>query len=172
LSGGAEFRCSTLDECREESARPFAVVTAFDVIEHVADPAAFLRSAASVLQPGGFLFVSTPDVDSLTATIFGRRWHFYHPYHLSYFGPRTLVRAAAGSGLEMLDCRHRGRRRSLGYVVRYFAEFIVGVHAPGWARRLDRWSIPINLFDTMYCAFKLSGTNAPQRRTAVGAEEQ
>jgi hypothetical protein len=23
------------------------------------------------------------------ATLFGRRWHFYYPYHLSYFAPGT-----------------------------------------------------------------------------------
>jgi hypothetical protein len=34
---------------------------------------------------------------------------------------------------------HRGRLRSIGYMIRYGAEFVGGIDAPGWARRFDRW---------------------------------
>jgi 2-polyprenyl-6-hydroxyphenyl methylase / 3-demethylubiquinone-9 3-methyltransferase len=37
----------------------FAVVTALEVIEHVADPAGFVASLARLLEPGGLLFLST-----------------------------------------------------------------------------------------------------------------
>ena len=154
LTGDTAFRCETIDAAA--GSRTFPLVTAFDVIEHVPDPVAFLRSIASVLEPGGVVWLSTPDVDSLPARAFGRRWHFYYRYHLSYFGPRTLARAAASVGLTTIDCRHRGRRRSLGYIVRYAAEFIGGVQAPPWAHAFDAWHLPVNLFDTMYVALRRS----------------
>jgi len=153
LSGDAAFACATID-AGDSPIAAFSVVTAFDVIEHTPDPVAFLRGIASALEPGGVFFLSTPDVESLTAKAFGRRWHFYYPYHLSYFGPQTLARAAAAQGLRMLECRHRGRRRSVGYMIRYVAEFIRRVDAPRWASRFDSWYVPVNLFDTMYVAFR------------------
>jgi 2-polyprenyl-6-hydroxyphenyl methylase/3-demethylubiquinone-9 3-methyltransferase len=37
----------------------FQVITALEVIEHVADPASFIASLAALLEPGGLLFIST-----------------------------------------------------------------------------------------------------------------
>jgi 2-polyprenyl-3-methyl-5-hydroxy-6-metoxy-1,4-benzoquinol methylase len=154
LSAETAFTCAMLDDLRSPAGGPFDVVTAFDVIEHVADPVRFLGDLSALLAPGGLFLGSTPDVGSLVARTFGRRWHFYYPYHLSYFAPRTLARAAEPHGLRLLDCRHRGRVRSVGYMVRYAAEFIGNATPPAWARRFDDWYVAVNLYDTMYFAFR------------------
>jgi SAM-dependent methyltransferase len=150
LSGDAAFAHGTLDDLNASIARRFDIVTAFDVVEHVADPLGFLRGIATALRPGGVFFASMPDVESLPARAFGRRWHFYNAYHLSYFAPRTFARAAALQGLHLSDWQHRGRLRSAGYIVRYAMEIIADVGSPDWTDRLDRWYLPVNLFDTMY----------------------
>jgi len=150
LAGDDAFGCTTLDAV----SGTFDVITAFDVIEHVADPHAFARDLAARLAPDGVCFLSTPDVESLTARLFGRRWHFYYPYHLSYFGPSTLDRLARQHDLRIAAVSHRGRRRSIGYMVRYAAEFIARRPAPAWAARFDGWCLPVNLFDTMYVVMR------------------
>jgi 2-polyprenyl-6-hydroxyphenyl methylase/3-demethylubiquinone-9 3-methyltransferase len=52
------YRNATAEELLSEGAR-FPVITALEVIEHVADPAAFLATLAALLEPGGKLFIST-----------------------------------------------------------------------------------------------------------------
>jgi len=152
LAGDPSFACATLDD-RRASPPAFDIITAFDVIEHVPDPAGFLAGVSTSLEPGGTFFASTPDVESGVAKAFGRRWHFYYPYHLSYLGPRTIARAAP-DGLRVVHVSHRGRLRSAAYMVRYAAEMIGGIEAPRWARWFEDWYVPVNLFDTMYVVFR------------------
>jgi 2-polyprenyl-6-hydroxyphenyl methylase/3-demethylubiquinone-9 3-methyltransferase len=53
-----EYRCTSAEALAAEGAR-FAVVTALEVVEHVADPPGFVATLARLLAPGGLLFVST-----------------------------------------------------------------------------------------------------------------
>jgi SAM-dependent methyltransferase len=66
----------------------FDVVTAFDLIEHLPDPAAFLRTCAARLRPGGLLFISTGNLDAWSWRMAGARyWYCTIPEHISFLCP-------------------------------------------------------------------------------------
>jgi len=157
LRDDSAFAHGTLSDDLALSQRTFDVLTAFDVLEHVERPVEFLQQAAARLNPGGALFLSTPDVGSPVARALGSKWHFYCAYHLSYFDQQTLARLASQLGLQPLDSRYRGRRRSLGYAARYFFEFLLRRRSPGWVRRLETVTAPVNLHDTMHVCLRRAG---------------
>ncbi|KAH9074940.1 3-demethylubiquinone-9 3-methyltransferase [Lactarius deliciosus] len=58
LADALAFRHSSVEELVREPRR-FDVVCSMEVVEHVDNPAAFVRSCAELVKPGGHLFLST-----------------------------------------------------------------------------------------------------------------
>lgn len=79
----------------------FDVVAAWELLEHMDDPAEFLRSAARHVRPGGWVIGSTPNGDSSWLALLGRHWHgFAIPqYHRVYLGARSFAAVAGTAGL-------------------------------------------------------------------------
>jgi SAM-dependent methyltransferase len=77
----------------------------WDTIEHLARPGAYIERVAELIAPGGYIFLSTGDIESAVARRQGRGWRLIHPpTHLFYFSRATLSR--------MLE-RYRFRVRSI-----------------------------------------------------------
>ena len=86
-----------------ESGR-YDVITAWQVIEHMPLPAEFLRAAYDNLVPNGILAVSTVNIDSLQAALFGSYWlHLDPPRHL-WVGSRPAVESLVDRcGFDIID---------------------------------------------------------------------
>ncbi len=89
------------------------VITAFDVLEHIPDPMRELRAYVARLKPGGWLVMSTPNIDGLfprlsyrVAKFLGYWPHPEPPHHLYQFGEATLRRILADQGLVPGPTRH------------------------------------------------------------------
>lgn len=78
----------------------FDVITLFEVLEHLVDPAQEMRNVAGLLRPGGHLYLTTPNFASLSRRILGPRWRVVqYPEHLGYFKPATIDELLGRSGL-------------------------------------------------------------------------
>jgi SAM-dependent methyltransferase len=93
----------------------FDVITLFDVIEHLAAPAAALRRIRTLLAPGGMVVIETGDLGGLLARTVGSRWYYYDPpQHLTYFSLDSLAHVLQANGfLPPTDVGHLGREVSV-----------------------------------------------------------
>lgn len=79
----------------------FDVVTAFEVFEHVHDLRGEADLLAGLIRPGGLLYCTTPNFNSLSRRIVGPDWSVIeYPEHLCYFTPSSLRRWLSQHGLE------------------------------------------------------------------------
>ncbi|WP_082560170.1 bifunctional 2-polyprenyl-6-hydroxyphenol methylase/3-demethylubiquinol 3-O-methyltransferase UbiG [Brevundimonas sp. Root608] len=53
------YRAATVEQMEAGGAGPFDVVLTMEVIEHVADPEAFIRACSRLVKPGGMMVVAT-----------------------------------------------------------------------------------------------------------------
>jgi 2-polyprenyl-3-methyl-5-hydroxy-6-metoxy-1,4-benzoquinol methylase len=78
------------------------VVCAWDTIEHVPDPPAFLAAVRDRLADDGVLVFSTPSFSSLPARLFRTRWWTLKPTeHIWHFSPETHATTLARNGLAL-----------------------------------------------------------------------
>lgn len=101
---GLEVQVGTLEDLTGTELR-FDVVTANNVIEHVADPVDFLSRCRGLLRPGGRVILKTPNASSYGAGRYGPAWRGLEPpRHLHIFSPPALVSCARRAGLAVSSC--------------------------------------------------------------------
>ena len=149
----------------------FDVVSAWDVLEHVPDPTAFLRQCAGFLKPKGVLWIKVPDIGSPQARVMGDKWPIYLPEHLGYFSRRSLTLCAENAGLRIVRLTRSPVTFSAGYIFYRAAQ-----HSVPFARVMRRLidgaglaNFPISLYlGEMYACMRM---NRGRMASPIACEE-
>ncbi len=134
----------------------FDAIMLWDVVEHLADPVAVLKQARTLLKPGGWLFLQTQDVSSMTRRVLGAKWtHFKQLEHVWHFSPSTIRELLARAGFETVEVRKRGAGKdiSVGFIIDRMKRFSGVLHAV--ARLFSPWSrkfVYVNPWDEIVVA--------------------
>ena len=85
------------------------VITSFEVIEHLFSPQDFLRNCAAVLESGGLLIITCPNVKGFDMVVLQDRSDTVDVEHLNYFHPASLSILLQTSGFEVLEALTPGK---------------------------------------------------------------
>lgn len=129
----------------------FDVVTMWDVVEHLTNPANELQEVNRVLKKGALVCIHTMNIESLFARLMGSRWPWLMEMHLYYFTPWTLAKMLEKTGFQVIRTISQGRFLRLGYLISRFEPYSKRasrlLQRLAEALQLTGVPVPINLGD-------------------------
>ena len=102
-----DVKSRALEE-NEFAPRSFDVVHASHLVEHLNDPAGFMKEVFRILKDDGYFFLSTPNISGFQARLYRSRWRSAIFDHLYLFSRRTLIKMLKNTGFKIESCRTWG----------------------------------------------------------------
>lgn len=97
---------------------PFDTVFMWDVIEHLANPMTVIEKISKEISQGGFIVITTGDMNSFLARIQGRKWRMIAPpTHLHYFNRESITKLLGKNGFHLVDISYPAVSRSLKFIL-------------------------------------------------------
>jgi SAM-dependent methyltransferase len=104
---GYNVFCGTVEEYARTAGEKFDTVVLSQVLEHMYDPVGTMHACRELLVPRGRVIISTPSLDSVYRTLYGKRWlHWHVPYHVSIYSRRAMCLLAQKTGFRVSRIMH------------------------------------------------------------------
>jgi len=144
-------RTGTLEDNIKDLQSDYDAVVAWDVLEHLNDPSAFLIQINSIMKRNGIFCFSTLDIDNWFPKIMGKHWPWLMEMHLFYYKTDTTEQLLNKAGFKILKSE-----KYIHYVsIHYLVGKIIAI-LPDWLEKtlsfarsaiLQKIMIPISLGD-------------------------
>jgi len=118
-----------------------------DVIEHLLDVSGAIAATAEMLEPGGALYLTTPDAGARLARMMGSKWWSILPMHVQYFTTESMCRLLERQGLRVVETTTHPKV----FTAEYYAERLGGYSAT-LATRVRRDDPPTTARQSARCA--------------------
>jgi len=109
----------------------FDCIVCGDVLEHLRDPWTTLDRLVTLLEPGGYVLLSLPNIghsDQFVNTFLRKRWAYrergiHDRTHLRFFARRNVTDLVSQAGLELVELRRTYRLIERPHGLNRFARF-------------------------------------------------
>ncbi|MBT3721641.1 class I SAM-dependent methyltransferase [archaeon] len=101
----------------------FDVITATDLLEHIENPHEFVKEVRRILKPGGYFFVITPNTDSFTRKILGKKWYQYKYEHIIYYNKSSIKELFEKYDFKIQEISLNKKRFNFAYYSVYFRKY-------------------------------------------------
>lgn len=119
IFGDDSIFCGTLEQCDFPDLM-FDVIAMSDLIEHVKDPHVTLTKASQLLKNDGVIMIMTPNTNTLSHKLMGKRWTHYKLEHFYYFNLSSLRILAEKCGLEVVYFEKSKKAMNIEYLYTQF----------------------------------------------------
>lgn len=92
--------CGLSDDFARSTDKTFDAITSFEVLEHVPDPLAFLKTARQLIAPGGWLILSVPNLDD-PYCLRQQIAPAMPPIHINFFSRSSLQAVLERAGFQL-----------------------------------------------------------------------
>jgi len=87
----------------------FDIIFSSEVLEHINNPVEEIRNFNQILRKGGLVFITTPNLNSISHKILKHKWNIFHyPEHLCYYTPKTLKKLFEDNGFKKIAIQTTG----------------------------------------------------------------
>ncbi len=106
---GLDVECACLEDMKGMEGK-FDILTTFELLEHLFEPAAFLKKAYSFLKPGGYLFLTTLNGKGFDIlSLWEKSKSIGPPHHLNFFNLESVRTLMENIGFEIVEASTPGK---------------------------------------------------------------
>ena len=120
-------KTGTLEDNIKDLPSDYDAVVAWDVLEHLSDPSAFLVQTNSIMKQNSIFCFSTLDIDNWFPKIMGKHWPWLMEMHLFYYKTDTTEQLLNKAGFKILASKKYVHYVSIHYLVGKIIAIL-----PGW----------------------------------------